>query len=107
MNNLISPVDFYRLIRSQIEHEDNLNSQRLSWFVASQSFLFTAYAIVVGNSPGRSPHIERQLHLLVFVIPIIALLTCALIYATIIAGAMAMINLRRMYKAHEQGNAKM
>ena len=66
MNDPISPADFYRLIRSQIEHEDNLNSQRLSWFVASQSFLFTAYAIVLSNlSPGKLPNIERQLHGLV------------------------------------------
>src|SRR5271154_2902736 len=39
----VSPLDWYRLFRSRIEHEDNLIIQRLSWLVASQAFLFSAY----------------------------------------------------------------
>ena len=96
----ISPFEFYSLVRSQIEHEDNLNSQRLSWFVASQAFLFTAYAIVVSNlSPGRLPWVDQQQHLLVVLIPVVALASCLLIYATILAGTVAMINLRKLYKS--------
>ena len=41
----ISRIEYYQIIRSQIEHEDNLINQRLSWFVAAQAFLFSAYAI--------------------------------------------------------------
>ena len=98
----ISPVDLYRLIRSQIEHEDNLNSQRLTWFVASQSFLFTAYAIVVSNFRNTSySWADNHLHLLVLLIPIVSILTCLLIYLTILAGAIAMKNLRRLYEPYE------
>lgn len=97
----ISPVDLYRLVRSQIEHEDNLNSQRLNWFVASQSFLFTAYAIVVSNlGTGRARWIEGHLHLLVAIIPVVSMLICLLIYATILAGTIAMKNLRTLYQPH-------
>ena len=107
-SRLIAPLDFYRLIRSQIEHEDNLNSQRLSWFVASQAFLFTAYAIVLSNlRPGTAPQIDHQEHLLVLVIPLVSLLTCAMIYATILAGAVAMVNLRRLYRGMEGAKTKM
>jgi hypothetical protein len=42
--NLFSPADWYRTIRDQIQHEDNLIVQRLSWLMAAQSFLFTGYA---------------------------------------------------------------
>jgi hypothetical protein len=106
LDESLSPADFYRLIRSQIEHEDNLNSQRLSWFVASQSFLFTAYAIVLSNlQPGKTPSIEQQQRLLVILIPLVAILTSALIFATIVAGAIAMVNLRKMYKSHEGSSA--
>lgn len=99
---VISSADYYRLIRSQIEHEDNLNSGRLSWFVASQSFLFTAYAIVISNlQPGRVPWVERQQHLLVSLIPVVSILTCLLIYATILAGTVAIVNLRKLYRTHE------
>ena len=38
----ISRIEYYQIIRSQIEHEDNLINQRLSWFVAAQAFLFSA-----------------------------------------------------------------
>ena len=43
----ISGIQYYQIIRSQIEHEDNLINQRLSWFVAAQAFLFSAYAILL------------------------------------------------------------
>ena len=66
-----SPLDFYRLIRSQIEHEDNSQQQRLSWLVASQSFLFTAFAIVLSNLQIEKPSaIATHLQLLVRVLPI-------------------------------------
>jgi hypothetical protein len=48
----ISGIQYYRIIRSQIEHEDNLINQRLSWFVAAQAFLFSAYAILL-NAPSQ------------------------------------------------------
>ena len=55
----VLPLQYYAIIRSQIEHEDNLVGQRLSWFVAAESFLFTAYAITVSNirpeNNGSSP----------------------------------------------------
>ncbi len=96
-------LEQYQLVRSQIEHEDNLNSQRLSWFVAAQSFLFTAYAIVVSNlSSGRLPWVAHQMQLLILLIPMIAILTCTLIYVTILAGTIAILNLKRLY--HRQGS---
>ena len=48
----ISGIQYYKIIRSQIEHEDNLINQRLSWFVAAQAFLFSAYAILL-NAPSQ------------------------------------------------------
>lgn len=40
-----SAWDRLKLIRDEIVHEDNLMSNRLNWFTASQSFLLTALAI--------------------------------------------------------------
>jgi hypothetical protein len=40
------------MLRDQLQHEDNLITQRLSWLMGSQAFLFTAYAIVL-NGPER------------------------------------------------------
>ncbi len=106
LNDDLAPAEFYHLVRSQIEHEDNLNSQRLSWFVASQAFLFTAYAIVVSNiQPQRTDWVARQHRLLTTLIPVVSLLTGLLIYATIVAGSIAMVNLRKWYKLHEQSHS--
>ncbi|MDB5173099.1 MAG: hypothetical protein JWN51_1872 [Phycisphaerales bacterium] len=108
-NTLISdmsqlpPVEYYKLVRSQIEHEDNLISQRLSWFLASHSFLFTAYAIVVSNlQSGHNAWATRQQHLLLAVIPVVSILTCVLVYATIVAAVIAIVHLRRLYNTHAE-----
>ncbi len=93
----LSPTEYYSLIRAQIEHEDNLIGQRLSWFVASQSFLFTAYAIVVSNIRPNIPAHHQQL-MLYNVIPVAAIATCALLYCTTLAGHLAIRNLRRIYE---------
>ncbi len=42
---ILRESDFYEAARRRIEHEDNLNVNRLSWLMASQSFLFSAYAV--------------------------------------------------------------
>lgn len=94
----ITPDQYYSIVRGQIEHEDNLIGQRLSWFVAAQSFLFTAYAITVSNSgPNHTGPVIERMRLLLWLIPLTAILTCVLIYATIIAGSLAIVALHRLY----------
>lgn len=95
---VIAADQYYSIIRGQIEHEDNLIGQRLSWFVAAQSFLFTAYAITVSNSgPNHTQPVIERMRLLLWLIPLTAILTCVLIYATIIAGSFAILALHRLY----------
>jgi hypothetical protein len=98
----LTPLDYYNIVRARIEHEDNLVVQRLSWLVASQSFLFTAYAIVTNGlasqpAPPACFHFSAQLQLLYQLIPIVATLTCALIYISILAAVVAMNRLRDSY----------
>ena len=50
----------YQAVRAQIEFEDGLIAQRLNWFVMSQSFLFTAYAITLGSGAQPAWPILRQ-----------------------------------------------
>ena len=101
----ISGIQYYRIIRSQIEHEDNLINQRLSWFVAAQAFLFSAYAILL-NVPSqvRLQSFETQREFLFFLIPLVAIGVSILIYITVIAAMLAMANLRRLLKTHMNEN---
>jgi hypothetical protein len=99
----ISGIQYYQIIRSQIEHEDNLINQRLSWFVAAQAFLFSAYAILL-NAPSqvRLQSFATQQEILFFLIPLVAIGVSILIYVTVIAAMLAMANLRRLLKTHNE-----
>jgi len=104
MNTPLSALEYYNLVRERIEHEDNLIVQRLTWLVGSQSFLFTAYAIVSNGlmTPPPQPaylHFGEQLQLLFQLIPIVATLTCILIYVSILAAVVAMRRLRNGYRS--------
>jgi hypothetical protein len=89
----LSATDYYRLIRGQIEHEDNLLTQRLSWFLASQAFLFSAFAIVL-NSPVQSRFGGREPAVFFWLLPIIAIAVGVLIWLGVWAGILAMKRLR-------------
>jgi len=104
MNTPLTPLEYYNLIRGRIEHEDNLVVQRLTWLVGSQSFLFTAYAIASNglmSQPAQqvSAHFGEQLELLFQLIPVVAMLTCVLIYISILAAVITTAKLRRGYRS--------
>jgi|SRR5438309_1494043 hypothetical protein len=94
----VSELDQYRLLRQQIEHEDNLISQRLSWLLGSQSFLFTAYAISL-NGPAqiRTKPYESTVSLLIVLLPLVSILSAILIWLAVMAGVWTMAKLRRRY----------
>ena len=103
LSSPLSGLEYYNLIRQRIEHEDNLVVQRLSWLVASQSFLFTAYAIVLNGltvppQPATETMIHQQMRLS-HLIPLVAMMTCALIYVGIVAAVKAIADLRRSYRS--------
>lgn len=90
-------------VRCQIEHEDVLIVNRLSWLIASQSFLFTAYAIMLkGRLQARLAHFTAQQELLGRMIPAIAIAVCLLIYLGVIGGVLVMAHLRRDLRRHRE-----
>jgi hypothetical protein len=91
-------LDYYRILRGQIEHEDNLVGSRISWFVTSQSFLFSAYAIIAtGIQPTASQTALDAKHVLLVVIPGLAIAASVLILMSIFSGFTAMKALRKRY----------
>jgi hypothetical protein len=104
----ISPLERYQVFRGRIEHEDNLVMQRLSWLMASQSFLFTEYAIVTNaltNSMGnnRGMIFAGRLSALEDLISIVSLLNRLLIFVSILAALKSIRELRREYR-NQVGN---
>lgn len=74
-------------LRRRIEHEDDLVNQRLSWLVASQAFLLTAFAISL-NAPQapRSAAYAAASRMLVMLLPV-AGIACILILGLTVLGA--------------------
>src|SRR3954453_12556519 len=97
----LTPTDHYRLVRAQIEFEDGLIVQRLNWLMASQSFLFTAYAITL-NAPVQSSRVLFSAHqrIIFHIIPLVALAACLLIYTGMVGGVLAQKHLRRFLREH-------
>jgi len=93
-----SSLEYYRIVRSQIEHEDNVINQRLNWFVSAQAFLFTANAIVLSSAPTPSFAQSREAErLLILLIPVVAICCCLVVYATVVGGVLALRKLRRSF----------
>jgi hypothetical protein len=93
----LSAVESYNILRNQLQHEDNLITQRLSWLMGSQAFLFTAYAIVL-NGPERPKNalIGSLQDYLLGILPAVGLLSAVLIYVSIVAGVIAMVAIYRL-----------
>lgn len=94
----------YAAVRSQIEHEDNLMTQRLNWLMAAQSFLFTAYAITLNAAPlavQRAAGLQRQLRVL---IPVVSAVICVMVEVMILAGVVALGRLGAWYATHGAGD---
>jgi hypothetical protein len=71
----LTRADYYRLIRSQIEHEDELVNLRVVRQLLVQSFFFSAYATLL-DAPQQAKEMvfERMQQLLTWLIPVAALL---------------------------------
>ena len=98
-----SAIETYKLFRDRIEHEDNLIVQRLSWLMASQAFLFTAYAITTNGLTSLDPKMAGryldQATLLFRLIPTVAISVAVLIDISILAALRAIRQIRRLYQA--------
>jgi hypothetical protein len=94
-------LDYYRHLRTRLEHEDGLIVERLAWLMASESFFFTAYAIAL-NGAGTPQH-RRLIHL----IPLVAVASSALIYVGILAALRAAAWLRGMMRGRVPDEASL
>ena len=86
----------YKMIRDEISHEDNLMGARVSWFMASQSFLLTALAIAQGGQ-HEFPNVRNNYFFPL--LPVVAILSDLLIFAGVVAGIHALRRWRKVIRA--------
>ncbi len=81
----------YALFRAQIEHEDDLLGVRVGWLIASEAFLFAAYAAAlvvpsVQHVDARFTAAARQLFTL---LPALGIVISLLVLSSIVGGVVA------------------
>ncbi len=96
--DLQSDPAFQLQLRLQIDRETDLLGQRTAWVMASQAFLFSAYAIAVNaHADPTAPRGGTRPQLLVNVIPWLSLLSLLLLVVTIVGGLIALVRLRSLF----------
>ena len=95
--DVLSDPSFQLLLRTHIDRETDLLGQRTAWVMASQAFLFSAFAVaVIGHGDATSPKGGTRSALLVSVIPWLSLLSLLLLVVTIVGGLFALVRLRSL-----------
>ena len=91
--------DYYNLLRTQITQSHELVNQRSIWMAISQSFFYGAY-VGIANAPKEAKNAlyGRQQDLLLWLLPVAALMACTFVYMGIIARVYYLGRLRREFK---------
>lgn len=100
---MITPVEHLRLVKSAIEHEDNLINHRLSWFFGAESFLFVATGIAQRQGEWEVGYYTNFYFPL---LPLVGIATCVLTIISVWGGIAALLTYKRaledLYRQHQE-----
>src|SRR6185295_15104611 len=87
----------YVFIREEIRPQGNLINARLSWFVSSQTFLLSGFAVTLATSgKSLSPVYAKAISVLSASLPVAGLVTVVASYLTIWAAIIRMARIRHL-----------
>jgi hypothetical protein len=96
-----SSAELYRIIRERIDYEENLLNQRVIWLIFSQSFLVSAYAIMLNSPPEpKSPMYGDLQSCLVWLLPSLALIVSIIIYISVISALYHIAELSKSFETY-------
>ncbi|HBL10556.1 MAG TPA: hypothetical protein DD379_03940 [Cyanobacteria bacterium UBA11162] len=97
----VSAAEFYRFIRERIDYEETLLNQRVIWLIFSQSFLVSAYAIILNSPPEpKSPMYSDLQSCLIWLLPVLSLILSIIIYVSVISALSHIAQLRESYETY-------
>jgi hypothetical protein len=97
----LTRAQYYDRIRSQIEHEDELVNLRVVWQLLAQSFFFSTYAtLLTVKEQAKAPQYEVQQDVLLWLVPIAALLAGLLTCISVFTSLANVYHLRRRYETY-------
>lgn len=86
--------EYYSIVRSEIEHEDDLINHRLTWLTYTQAILFAAFFAIGAAGPGASEVLRRAYEIL----PIVGFLSVCFILIGIFLAIYAIRSLRNNFE---------
>jgi hypothetical protein len=96
-----SSAELYRIIRERIDYEENLLNQRVIWLIFSQSFLVSAYAIMLNSPPEpKSPLYGELQSSLMWLLPILSLILSIIVYMSVISALYHISELRKSFETY-------
>lgn len=96
-----SSAELYRIIRERIDYEENLLNQRVIWLIFSQSFLVSAYAIMLNSPPEpKSPMYGELQSSLIWLLPILSLILSIIVYMSVISALYHIAELRKSFESY-------
>lgn len=96
-----SSADLYSIIRERIDYEENLLNQRVIWLIFSQSFLVSAYAIMLNSPPEpKTPMYGDLQSSLIWLLPSLALLVSIIVYMSVISALYHIAELGKSFETY-------
>ena len=91
----------WRLVRSAIEHENTLKSHRVTWFLATQLFLFTGFTSIFVEAV-KSDYLFRSLkvYAALVIIFLMGIYVCVLAWANLLAAQKMIKRLQNWWLIH-------
>ncbi len=101
----MNPVEYYHLLRDHITKNHDLINQRTIWLSISQSFFFGGYGTIT-NAPkdAKGPVFALQQDVLLWLLPVAALIACMAVYVGLIARVVHLSALRRQFEDYVGDN---
>jgi hypothetical protein len=97
----LTRAQYYDRIRSQIEHEDELINLRVVWQLLAQSFFFSTYAALLNaQKEAKNVLFSEEQQVLLWLMPIAALLAGVLTSASIFTSLANIVSLRHRYESY-------
>src|SRR4030067_1001672 len=94
-----SNEELWNMIRSKIQHEASWIQHQVSWHLATNAFLFSAYAVLVVSASSSANKLSPASSVLILLIPIVGTLFSTFVYIGVIGAIREIGNALREWDA--------
>ena len=93
-----SGEELWNMIRSKVQHEASWIQHQVSWHLATNAFLFSAYAVLIVSASSRVDEPSLAALVLLLLIPLVGTLFSTFVYIGVIAATREIGNALREWE---------